>query len=323
MEQDSIRFVRKYYEYQVHGDLIHFSPSELHTMTALWLFVALGIDIIRPIEPKASNGHRFIFVTINYFTKWEEAMIFKLMTKKAVVDFVHSNIICRLGIPKIIVMDNAANLNSYLMYEACQQFKIMHRNSTPYRLKANGAVEASNKNLKKILRKMVQGSQQWHEKSLFALLGNHTTVQTSIGATPYSLVYETEAVIPAEIKIQSLQVVVKAENDYDKWVKTRLEKLSLIDEKKLASVCHGQLYYLRMAQAYNRKVRPRQFEAGQLVLIHIFPHQIEAKSKFSPNWQGPFMVKKVLPNGALYLTDVEGKIEEISVNADAFKRYYV
>ncbi|XP_070011143.1 uncharacterized protein [Nicotiana sylvestris] len=43
-----------------------------------------------------------------------EAMTFKSMTKKAVVDFVHSNLICRFGIPKVIITDNGANLRSHL-----------------------------------------------------------------------------------------------------------------------------------------------------------------------------------------------------------------
>ena len=128
------------------------------------------------------------------------------------------------------------------MQEVCYQFKIEHRNSTPYRSKANVAVEAANKNIKKILRKMVQSSRQWHEKLPFALLGYRTTVRTLVGATPYSLVYGTEAVIPAEIEISSLRIVVEAEIDDDEWIKTRLEQLSLIDEKRLTSVCHGQLY---------------------------------------------------------------------------------
>ncbi|XP_070040405.1 uncharacterized protein [Nicotiana tomentosiformis] len=164
--------------------------------------------------------------------------------------------------------DNAANLNSHLMKEVCQQFKIMHRNSTLYRPKANGAVEAVNKNINKILCKM--------------------------------------AVIPAEVEIPFLRIVAEAEIDDDEWVKTRLEQLSLIDEKRLAAVCHGQLYQKRMARAYNKKVHPRKFEVGQLVLKRIIPHQAKAKGKFAPNWQGPFIVTKVLPNGALYLTDIEG-----------------
>ncbi|XP_075082932.1 uncharacterized protein LOC142166936 [Nicotiana tabacum] len=231
MERDCISFVCKCHQCQVHSDLIHSPPSELHTISVPWLFIVWDMDVIGTIEPAASNGHRFILVAIDYFTKWVEAVTFKFVTKKAVVDFVHSNIICRFGIPKVIITDNAANLNSHLMKEVCQLFKIMHRNSTPYHPKANGVVEAANKNIKKILRKMVQGSRQWHEKLPFALLGYRTTVRTSIGATPYLLVYGTEAVIPAKVKIPSMRIVVEAEIDDDEWVKTRLEQLSLIDEK--------------------------------------------------------------------------------------------
>ena len=119
MEWDSIRFVRKCHECQIHGDLIYSPPSELHAMSAPWPFVAWGIDVIGPIEPKASNGHRFILVAIDYFTKWVEAVTFKLVTKKVVVDFIHFNIIFRFGIPKVIISDNAANLNSHLMQEVC------------------------------------------------------------------------------------------------------------------------------------------------------------------------------------------------------------
>ncbi|XP_070009952.1 uncharacterized protein [Nicotiana sylvestris] len=196
---------------QVHGNLIHEPPIELHPISAPCPFVSWGMDVIGPIEPKASNGHRFILVAIDYFTKWVEAITLKSVTKKVVVDFVHSNLIFRFGIPATIITDNAANLNSHLMREICEQFKITHRNSTPYRPKANGGVEAANKNIKKILRKMIQSSRQWHEKLSFALLGYRTTICTSVGATPYLLVYGTEAVIPAEVEIPSLRIIVEAE----------------------------------------------------------------------------------------------------------------
>ncbi|XP_015060432.1 uncharacterized protein K02A2.6-like [Solanum pennellii] len=225
-------------------------------MSALWPFMAWGMDVIGPIEPKSSNGHRFILVAIDYFTKWVEAVTFMSVTKKVVVDFIHFNIICRFGIPMVIKTYNVANLNNHLMQEVCYRFKIEHRNSTSYHPKANGAVEAANKNIKKILRMMVQSSRQWHEKLPFSLLGYRTTVRTSVGATLYLLVCGTEDVIPAEIEIPSLRIVVEDEIDDDEWVKTRFEQLSLIDEKRLTSVFHGQLYQKKMARAYKKKVRP-------------------------------------------------------------------
>ncbi|XP_070050317.1 uncharacterized protein [Nicotiana tomentosiformis] len=207
--------------------------------------------------------------------------------------------------------------------EVCEQFKIAHRNSTPYRPNANDTVEAANKNIKKILRKMIHSSRQWHETLPFALLGYRTTVHTSVGVTPYLLVYGTKAIIPAKIEIPSLRIIIEAKIEDDEWVKTRLEQLTMIDEKQMAAVCHGQLYQQRMDRAYNKKVWPRKFEVGQLVLRRILPHHEEAKGNFAPNWKGPYIIRRVLPKGALYLGDIEGNDTETAVSADAVKMYFV
>ena len=103
----------------------------------------------------SSSGHKFILVAIDYFTKWVKASSYKSVTKKVVADFVRNNLICRFGVPEYIIIDNGANLNSHLMRYICEQFKITHQNSTAYHPQMNGVVEAANKNIKKILRKMI------------------------------------------------------------------------------------------------------------------------------------------------------------------------
>ncbi|XP_049405026.1 uncharacterized protein LOC125868412 [Solanum stenotomum] len=130
----------------------------------------------------------------------------------------------------------------------------------------NGAVEAANKNIKKILRKMIDNHNGWHEMLPYALLGYRKTVRTSTGATPY---------------------------------------------------------LLRMIRAFHKKVRARIFEIGQLVLKRIFPHQNEYKEKFAPNWQGPYMVRTVLSEGVLVLSEMDDIEWPKPINLDAGKRYYV
>ena len=58
-------------------------------------------------------------------------------------------------LPSRIITDNAPNLNKQMMSELCEEFKIKHHNCTPYRPKMNGVVEAANKNIRKIVQKMV------------------------------------------------------------------------------------------------------------------------------------------------------------------------
>ena len=81
----------------------------------------------------------------------------------------------------------------------------------------NGAVEVANKNIKRILRKMVETSRDWSEKLPFALWAYRTSFHTSIGATPYSLVYGMEAVFLVEIEMESLRVTLEQQISETKW----------------------------------------------------------------------------------------------------------
>ena len=70
-------------------------------------------------------------------------------------------------------------------------------------------VEAENKNIKRILRKMVETSRDWSEKLPFALWAYRNSFRTSTGAMPYSLVYGMEAVLPVEVEMESLRVTLE------------------------------------------------------------------------------------------------------------------
>jgi hypothetical protein len=59
------------------------------------------------VDPKASNGHRFILVAIDYFMKWVEACSYAHVTQKVVKRFIKKDLIYRYGPPEKIVTDNA------------------------------------------------------------------------------------------------------------------------------------------------------------------------------------------------------------------------
>ena len=70
---------------------------------------------------------------------------------------------------------------------------------------------------------MIDKHRGWHEMLPYALLGYHTTVRTSIGATPYLLVYGTEAVILAEVEIASVRIIQEVELSNSEWVSKRID----------------------------------------------------------------------------------------------------
>jgi len=93
MENHYYKHVRKCQKCQIYADNINISPTALNVLSTPWPFPMWGIDVIGAIEPKASNGHRFILVAIDYFTKWVEAASYANVTKKVVTKFIRKELI--------------------------------------------------------------------------------------------------------------------------------------------------------------------------------------------------------------------------------------
>ena len=151
MENNCCIHVWKCHKCQAFVDNVKAPPVLLNVLSKPLSFSMWGIDVIGAIEPKASNGHRFILVAIDYFTKWVEAASYAHVTRNVVVRFIKKEMICKYGLPSKIITNNATNLNNKMMNELCGYFKIQHHNLTPYRPKMNDVVEAANKNIKKII----------------------------------------------------------------------------------------------------------------------------------------------------------------------------
>jgi hypothetical protein len=94
-----------------------------------------------------------------------------------------------------------------------------------------------------------------------------------------------------EVEIPSLRVLIDSELEEVEWTKVRYE----------------QLYQRRMAKSYDKKVRPRGLNKGDLVLKKILPLPWEDQSKWAQNYKGPYMVKKAFSEGALLLSRMDGE----------------
>ena len=168
METDCVDFVKSYHDFQTHANLNNAPPSELYSMTFPWPFLVYGIDVIGRIVPKATYGHEYILVAIDYFTKWVEAASYFVLKAKHVAQFIENNIICRYGVPQEIILDNGSHFEGEVR-TIMELYNIMHHKSSPYRPQINGTIEADNKNIKNILTKMVMTYMDRAKKLPFAL----------------------------------------------------------------------------------------------------------------------------------------------------------
>ena len=128
--------------------------------------------------------------------------------------------------------------------------------------------------------------------------------------------------MPLEVEIPSLRVLIESELEEAKWAEIRYEQLNMISEKRLAAICHHQLYQNMIARAYDRKVRSREFKEGDIVLRKILLLPSENHIKWAPNYEGPYVVKRAFSGGALILTGMDGEDLSRPVNSDSVKKYY-
>ncbi|RVW61798.1 Retrovirus-related Pol polyprotein from transposon 17.6 [Vitis vinifera] len=259
-----------------------------------------GIDIIGKISPKSSSGHEFILVAIDYFTKWVEAASYARLTSSGVASFIRSHIICRYGVPHELISDRGVHFRAEVD-TLVQRYGIRHHRSSAYRPQTNGAVEAANKNIKRILRRMVETSRDWSEKLPFALWAYRTSFRTSTGATPYSL---------------QQQQIPEAD-----WAQARFDQLNLLDERRLRAADHVRAYQRKMARAFKKRVKPRPLQIGRLKVIRGLIR--DPRGKFRPNWSGPYFIRELTPEGAAWLMDLDGNRFSEPTNVDQLKRYYV
>ena len=193
-----------------------------------------------------------------------EGASYARLTSTKVASFIRSHIICRHGVPHELISDRGSHFRVEVD-TLLQRYGVQHHRSSAYRSQTNGAVEAANKNIKRILRKMIKTSQDWFEKLPFALWAYRTSFRTSTRATPYFLVCGMEAVLPVEIEIRSLRVALEQQISEAEWVQSRLDQLSLIDERRLRAVDHIQAYQRKMVRAFKKRVKLRPPQRCDLV----------------------------------------------------------
>eukprot|EP00253_Pinus_taeda_P024723 PITA_24723 len=109
--------------------------------------------------------------------------------------------------------------------------RIKHRTSTPYRPQENGQVEVTNRALEEILTKVVSSSRKdWADCLVEATWAYNTTWKTTIGFTPYELVYEKKASMSIEFEYNTLRLAAQLDLDLSHAQQERFLQLNGLDE---------------------------------------------------------------------------------------------
>jgi hypothetical protein len=103
-----------------------------------------------------SFGFEYILVAVDYVSKWIEAMAIRTNDHKVVIKFIHSNIFSCFGTPRAIISDGGKHFCNRFLKTLLLKYSVTHKVATPYHPQTSGQVELSNREIKRILEKMVR-----------------------------------------------------------------------------------------------------------------------------------------------------------------------
>jgi hypothetical protein len=124
------------------------------------------------------------------------------------------------------------------------------------------------------------------------------------GATkvnPFELVYGQEAVVPVEMNLGAYRLAKQNDLSVDTYHALMMDNIDEVTDKRLEAIEKDKR---RVAKAYNKRVKAKSFQVGDLVWKTILP--IGSKSnkfgKWSPSWEGPYKVVRVC-SGNSYIVE--------------------
>ena len=137
MLKDAQAYVKACDKCQRFYNFIRKPSEELTSMIAPWPFVQWELDIMGPFLT-AIRWLKFLVIGIDYFTKWVEAKALATITKKNIRNFVWRNIICRFGIPRVLVSNNGKQFDNSTFRDFCSKLGIKNHYLSPTHPHANG-----------------------------------------------------------------------------------------------------------------------------------------------------------------------------------------
>ena len=110
--------------------------------------------------------------------------------------------------------------------------------------------------------------------------------------TPFALAFGTEAVVPVEVGLKSPKIEFASAEHNEEVLRLNLD---LLEEKREQVLKRVENYHRKIARYYDRRVRPRSYKPGDLVLKKLLlARKDPTHGKLGPNWEGPYIISRVV-----------------------------
>jgi hypothetical protein len=205
--------------------------------------------------------------------------------------------------------------------EFTESLKINLLNLPPYYAHANGQAEGSNKTLISLIKNKVEEKpRRWHEVLTEALWAYQVSKHGAIKVTPFELVYGQEAMLPIEVNLQANIVMLQETLSSTEYISLMMDEIDDHPESLLRALREIEKEKLKVARAYNKRVKEKSFQVGDMVWKTILPLGSRSNKfgKWSP--EGPCVVVRIVLGNAYFVETLEGQALPKALNGKYLKR---
>ena len=151
-------------------------------------------------------------------------------------------------------------------------------------------------------------------------MGLQDNAELATRETPFALAFGTEVVAPVEVGLKSPRIELATVEHNDEALRLNLD---LLYEKREQVLRRTKDYQRKTARYYNQKVKPKSYMLGDLVLKKLLPaRKNPAHGKLGPNWEGPYIISRVVRPSNYELQTEEGRFFHHTWNAEHLKHFY-
>lgn len=175
----------------------------------------------------SEEGLKVLYVAREYLTKWVEIMPAHTQKAELTVKFIQEHIIERHGVPVAIITDGGPEYKNKLVASFCKEYNFTQRIATPNHPQPNGyfnrltfisagLVEASNKIIRVMLKKMKRPDEQWPRAIGKVAMVMCAAKTQATGFSPFELCHGCAMVLPHDaVQRKELRDLVKAAAEAD------------------------------------------------------------------------------------------------------------
>ena len=246
-----------------------------------------------PFPP--SDGKVYIFVVVdyvskwveaiptNYVSKWVEAIPTRTNTHREVLKFFTRNIFSRYGCLRVIINDIGSHFNNAHFRALLKKYGVHHRVATPYHPQANGQVKVSKREVKNILKKIIRpyGKDSAH-KLLDALWVYRTAFKTPIRMSPLPHIFWKVCHLPVELEHRAYWAIKKPNLSLDEASKHRPLHLQELQQLRHDVYENAKIYKEKTKAFRDRHISRRTFQVNEKFWLYnshlkLFPSKLRSR----------------------------------------------